>query len=98
MTTDPYGELARSVDQLRKAVDQWRDELVRKDVFDQVLRNITDRFKDMEKDIVEIRDTMRQQGEDRKQDRRLLIATFIGPLLMLLIGAYIALQVGGSPT
>jgi hypothetical protein len=96
--TDPNNDLVNAVDQLRKSVDQLRNELVRKDVFDQVLRNITDRFKNHDDDITDLRAVLKQQDADRKADRRLLIASFVGPFVMLLIGLYIAAQVGGNPT
>jgi len=103
--TDPQHDLVNAVDQLRKTIEQLRDELVRKDVFDQVLRNISDRFKAVEKDISDIEGGVEKvngridRGEqDRKADRRLLIAAFIGPFVMLLIGVYIYAQVGGTPT
>lgn len=95
---DPNSQLTKSLDDLTHSVNQLRDELVRKDVFFEVQRNIDTRFKNLEEDVAEIRGENRVQADDRKADRRLLIAAFIGPLVMLLIGIYIAAQVGGPPT
>lgn len=88
--TDVNHQLVESIDRMRKAVDQLRDELVRKDVFLEVQNNINTRFKSVEDDI-------RGVIDDRKADRRLLFAVIIGPFVMLLIGVYIAIQVGGPP-
>ena len=96
--TDANHELVTAVDQLRKSVDQLRDELVRKDVFDQVLTNIRERFRNTEDDVKGINRRLDQTDQDRKADRRLLIAAFVGPFVMLLIGVYIAAQVGGAPS
>lgn len=96
--TEPNTQLTKALDDLTKSVNQLRDELVRKDVFFEVQRNIDTRFKNLETDIADIRGDLRSASEDRKADRRLLIATFIGPFVMLLIGIYIATQVVGGPT
>lgn len=96
--TDPNEQLVGAVDQLRGAINQLRDELVRKDVFDQVQNNWNTRFKNIEDDVSEMKTAQKTAAADRKADRRLIIATFVGPFVMLLIGVYIAAQVGGVPT
>lgn len=89
--SDANQDLVHAVDQLRKSVDQLRDELVRKDVFDQVLQNINHRFKNVEEDIA-------RAESNRSRDRLLILTGLVFPALVGILLLYVAAQIGGSPT
>jgi hypothetical protein len=90
-------DLVSAVDQLRRSVDQLRDELVRKDVFDQVLRNITDRFKNIEGDLEDIVRRADSAENNRAKDKWLILTGLVFPAIVGLILLYVATQIGGSP-
>jgi hypothetical protein len=96
--TDISQQLVNTIDQLRKSLDQLRDELVRKDVFLEVQNNIAARFKALEDDLHGLERRIDRTDQDNKATRRLYLAVFIGPAVMIVLAAYIYAQVGGSPT
>jgi hypothetical protein len=95
--TDGQTELVHAVEALRKSVDQLRDELVRKDVSDQVLRNITDRFKNIEGDIDAILRRADVAESNRVKDKWLILTGLVFPAIVGIILLYVATQIGGSP-
>ena len=74
-----------------------RDELVRKDVYASDQRTLQIEMHGIRTEVASIRATAEKQEERRVQDRRLIIASFIAPLLLLLLNLYIASQTGASP-
>lgn len=88
-------ELQRAVESLTKTIESLRAELVRKDVYaaDQRSRDI--QITSIRDDVATIKATAEKLEERRAADRRLIIASFVAPLLLLLLNVYIASQSGG---
>ena len=103
--TDPQHDLIHAVDQLRKSLDQLRDELVRKDVFLEVQRNIDTRFTNVNdrvteavKDVDALDKRFTVAENNRSKDKWLLLTSLVFPALVGLLLLYVATQIGGSPT
>lgn len=95
MTTSE-DELRQAVDRLAATVDGLRLELVRKDVYDSDQRAMAARIEDVKDDVKDIKDGLEKAQTERNADRRLLIAAFVSPLLLLVVQLYLASQGGGS--
>ena len=95
--TDAQHDLVNAVDQLRKSIDTLRAELVRKDVFDQVLRNIDTRFKEISKDVDGLETRFNTVENNRAKDKWLILTGLVFPAIVGIILLYVATQIGGSP-
>lgn len=91
-------ELQRAVETLTRTIDSLRQELVRKDVYASDQRALTVELEGIRTEVRSIRDSANKLEERRAADRRLILASFIAPLLLLLLNLYIAAQTGGTPT
>lgn len=89
-------ELRKAVDRLSATVDGLRLELVRKDVYDSDQRAMLERVDDVKNDVKEIKTGLAEAQKERNADRRLLIAAFVSPLLLLVVQLYLASQGVGS--
>ena len=103
--TDPQRDLVHAVDQLRASLDQLRDELVRKDVFFEVQRNIDTRFANVNervtetvKDIDALDKRFTTAETKSSKDKWLLLTSLVFPALIGILLLYVATQIGGSPT
>lgn len=88
-------ELQRAVESLTSTIESLRAELVRKDVYAADQRSLAIEMNGIRGDITSIRSTAEKLEERRAADRRLIIASFVAPLLLLLLNLYIAAQTGG---
>jgi hypothetical protein len=89
-------ELQRAVETLTKSIESLRLELVRKDVYASDQRALAVQLQAMSKDIGDVKAAADKLEERRAADRRLIIASFIAPLLLLLLNLYIASQTGSA--
>lgn len=85
-------DLASAVAELKASIDSLRAELVRRDVYESDQRGMTARVDSVVEDVREVRRVQEKQEDDRKADRRLLIAAFVSPLLLLVIQLYLNSQ------
>lgn len=91
-------ELARAMHELRATVETLRlsvDALVRRDVYDSDQRGVAARIDDVVKDVADIEKRMDKNEDNRNADRRLLIAAFVSPLLLLIAQLYLNSQGAG---
>lgn len=85
-------DLASAVAELKASIDSLRAELVRRDVYESDQRGMTARVDSVAEDVREVKRVQEKQEDDRKADRRLLIAAFVSPLLLLVIQLYLNSQ------
>lgn len=85
-------DLASAVAELKASIDSLRAELVRRDVYESDQRGMTARVDSVVEDVREVKRVQEKQEDDRKADRRLLIAAFVSPLLLLVIQLYLNSQ------
>lgn len=117
--TDAASELYRAVERLASTIDQLRNELVRKDVYESnerardrefvdlrsdvenLDRAVKDDRRDLDKkiDVNEARRLTDRAADEEKAaaNRRLIIASFVAPLLVALLLLYVAAQIGSAP-
>ena len=88
-------ELQRAVESLTSTIHELRAELVRKDVYASDQRALSVQMDGIRSEVQSIRVTAEKLEERRVADRRLIIASFAAPLLLLLLNLYIASQTGG---
>ncbi len=84
--------LAAAVAELRTSIEGLRNDLVRRDVYDSDQRGVSGRFKNIEDDVKAINQRMDKSDDNRTADRRLLIAAFVSPLLLLVAQLYLQSQ------
>lgn len=101
MTDSSDGELRRSIDRLNNTMEQLRTELVRKDVYEsderaraQALLGIADDVSGVAKDVAKTNKRIDDGEAKRAADRRLVIASFVAPFVLLILSLYIASQIG----
>lgn len=85
-------DLASAVAELKASIDSLRAELVRRDVYESDQRGMTARVDSVVEDVREVKRVQEKQEDDRKADRRLLIAAFVSPLLLLVVQLYLNSQ------
>lgn len=89
-------ELQRSIERLSEVVERLEDRLVRKDVYDADRARLVDALEALRRDIKDV-DVKVEKIEDRRSnDRRLFIAAFLAPFVLILIQLYLASQPGGG--
>lgn len=85
-------DLASAVAELKASIDSLRAELVRRDVYESDQRGMTARIDRVGQDITDLEKRVEKSEDDRKADRRLLIAAFVSPLLLLVAQLYLNSQ------
>ncbi|KQP83735.1 hypothetical protein [Aeromicrobium sp. Leaf291] len=85
-------DLASAVAELKASIDSLRAELVRRDVYESDQRGIAARIDTVGKDVGDLEKRVEKNEDDRKADRRLLIAAFVAPLLLYVLNLYTASQ------
>lgn len=88
-------DLTLAVADLKASIDGLRLELVRRDVYESDQRGVDHRFKGVEDDVESINRRMDKADDNRTADRRLLIAAFVSPLLLLVAQLYLQSQGAG---
>lgn len=88
-------ELQRAVDRLTLTIDQLRQELVRKDVYDADKQATGARIGTVERDVEDLDAKVDKAEERRAADRRLILTALVLPVLVFVIQLYVAAQIGG---
>ena len=94
MADDPT-EFARATHELRSAVDALRlsiEALVRRDVYESDQRGVAARIDTTQRDLSDLEKRLDKADDNRTADRRLLIAAFCSPLLLLVVQLYLRSQ------
>lgn len=89
-------ELQRAVESLTRSIEQLRAELVRKDVYESDQRGVADKLRALEVGVGSLDVTIDKLEERRAADRRLVMSSFVLPLVLIVIQLYIAAQTGGA--
>ncbi|GAA3509935.1 hypothetical protein GCM10022234_00070 [Aeromicrobium panaciterrae] len=85
-------DLQRAVDRLTKTVEDLRATLVNKEVYQSDQRGVAAEIRNLKDDVEEMKDGQARRDTERNADRRLLIAAFVSPLLLLVVQLYLASQ------
>lgn len=89
-------ELREAMRDLKTSIDQLRNELVRKDVYDADQRGIEARFSNVERDVTDVEAKVDKAEERRAADRRLILTSLALPILVFLIQLYVTAQTGSG--
>lgn len=95
MSESSEQHLQKAVEALTGSIQELRQELVRKDVYQSDQRGIDSRFHAIEVGIAGVAAQQEKQEERRAADRRLILAAFVAPFLLGILMLYITAQVGG---
>lgn len=89
--------IVKAINKLEQTIEKLREDLVRKDVYESDQRLVMNQLQDVKDDVLTLGNRMTKQEDDRKADRRLVLTSFILPILVAIIMLYIATQIG-TPT
>jgi hypothetical protein len=89
-------ELQRAVENLTRSIQELRAELVRKDVYESDQGRIGDKIRALEAGVTAVGATVEKIEDRRSADRKLILTSFVVPVLLILLQLYIASQVGPS--
>lgn len=81
-------QLAAITSQLEKITERLDTDYVRKDVYQAQVQVFAEK-------IDELKDRADKSEQQRNADRRLIVTSFIGPIITALIVMYVVAQVGG---
>lgn len=85
-------ELRRSIDQLRSSLDTVVAQLVRRDVYDSDQRGVAASIKTVDDDVKRLEKRQDKVEENTAANKRLMIASFASPLLLLGLQLYLRSQ------
>jgi hypothetical protein len=89
-------ELQRAVENLTASIQELRSELVRKDVYKSDQERVGDKIRAVEAGVTSVAASVEKMEERRAADRRLLLTSFVLPVVLIILQVYIAAQIGPS--
>jgi multidrug resistance efflux pump len=89
------GDLRESIRDLKTSIDQLRNDLVRRDVYESDQRGVAARIAVLEKELAEQEARVNKAEERRAADRRLIMTSLVLPIVVALVLLYITSQLGG---
>ena len=81
-------ELRDAVKELKTSIDGLRNELVRKDVYASDKLLIANQFASLGKDVTDLEKKVDKDIDDRKADRRLIVAAFLALVAQIVLQVY----------
>ena len=81
-------ELRDAVKELKASIDGLRHELVRKDVYASDKLLIANQFASLGKEVADLEKKVDKDIDDRKADRRLIVAAFLALVAQIVLQVY----------
>lgn len=93
---DPVSDLRASVDKLDATIERLREDLVRKDVYAVDQRLVSARIDNVADDVRDLAKQIERAEDKRAADRRLVVASLLLPIVVVVVNLYLAARIGGS--